>query len=290
MPFALALMLIAAAGAAHAEAAESRPAEERVILRTSMGDMLAVLYPHAAPEHVAQILRLVRLGVYNGVFVYRVVPGLLIQVGNAQDRRLLMTPEQVAAIRPIKGEFGRTRHRRGTLSMARAPNDPDGARTSFSIFLTDAPYRDGKYTVFGRLERGYEVLEAIAGVACDKQGRPLERVEIQRTEIATPAALAHRPLRGPIPQVTEVGRSEAAVVTVWAGGLLIIHGLGLFLLAGRLSSGRQRSYGLMAVLAGFFFLFTALASGARSEPWLATGVLVATLGLFRLMTLFENPK
>ncbi|HJT79047.1 MAG TPA: peptidylprolyl isomerase, partial [Gemmataceae bacterium] len=140
--------LLAAVLPARAEA-PPRLAPERVVLRTVAGDVVLALYADVAPGHVHQILKLVRLGAYDGTHFCRIDPTFVAQISTAYDRLSPLTPEQRAAIHPLKAEFSGLRHRRGTLSMARDDGKPDSAETSFSVLLADAPHLDGKYTVFG---------------------------------------------------------------------------------------------------------------------------------------------
>jgi peptidyl-prolyl cis-trans isomerase B (cyclophilin B) len=63
-------------------------------------------------------------------------------------------------VRPLKGEFREDlKHVKGIVSMARG-DDPDSAATSFFLMLGAAPHLDGKYTIFGDVIEGMEVLDA----------------------------------------------------------------------------------------------------------------------------------
>ena len=77
----------------------------------------------------------------------------------------------------LKGEFqADVKHTRGILSMARA-DDPDSASTSFFLMLGDAPHLDGKYSAFGRIISGIEVLEAFDNEPVEGE-TPKRRIEI----------------------------------------------------------------------------------------------------------------
>lgn len=134
----------------------------RVVLETIAGPIELVLYPLLAPETVTQFLRLVDAGVYDSLRITRIEPGFVIQTGMAPVHRSRpMTAEQLALIRKIRLEASPLMHRRGTLSMAHWDGDRDSAETSFSIILGDAPHLDGNYTIFGRVESGWDAVEAI---------------------------------------------------------------------------------------------------------------------------------
>jgi peptidyl-prolyl cis-trans isomerase B (cyclophilin B) len=73
-------------------------------------------------------------------------------------------------------------HDLGTLSMART-DDPDSATSSFFLVTARAPALDGKYTAFGRVESGIEVVQKIESVAVNGE-TPVERVELVRVTVS----------------------------------------------------------------------------------------------------------
>src|SRR5262249_1517462 len=99
------LVLCCVTGVRDARADEPPLAPPRIVLHTTLGDLVLALYPTVAPKHVEQVLRLVRLGVYDGTFFYRVDPSFLAQISTAQTRPQPLTPEQAAAIHPLPAEF-----------------------------------------------------------------------------------------------------------------------------------------------------------------------------------------
>jgi peptidylprolyl isomerase len=60
----------------------------------------------------------------------------------------------------INAEFSNEPHVRGTVSMARA-SDPDSADSQFFICFADAPFLNGKYTVWGKVVQGMEFVDQI---------------------------------------------------------------------------------------------------------------------------------
>src|SRR5207237_1159284 len=102
-------------------------------------------------KHAAQIRKLVRLGVYDSTTIFRIEPGFVAQVINAQNRKNPLTPEQHRAITHIPAEFSKLKHRVGMVSMAHDNDDSNSAETSFSFMLGRAPELDGKYTIIGEL-------------------------------------------------------------------------------------------------------------------------------------------
>jgi peptidyl-prolyl cis-trans isomerase B (cyclophilin B) len=87
----------------------------------------------------------------------------------------------------VKAEFNDRRHERGVLSAARS-SDPDSAGCQFFICHGDASFLDRKYTAFGKLVAGDDVLERIANVPTKSGGggeksTPIDRVEVESVRI-----------------------------------------------------------------------------------------------------------
>jgi len=89
---------------------------------------------------------------------------------------------QQAYVRTLEPEFNATKHERGILSMARGA-ELASATTSFFIVLAPADSLDGKYTAFGRVVAGMDVVEKIEGVMRDGE-TPTTRIDVIRTRVA----------------------------------------------------------------------------------------------------------
>lgn len=149
---------------------------KEVLLRTTLGDITLEMAPDLAPEHVRNFLKLVESGWYNRTAFHRVVPGFVIQGGVGQTRADGAAHAADKWVHQMKPEFTKTPHIRGVLSMART-SDPNSATTSFFIVLGTASHLDGRYTVFGKVIAGFEVLDQLEKL--ERNGEtPLERVEL----------------------------------------------------------------------------------------------------------------
>jgi peptidyl-prolyl cis-trans isomerase B (cyclophilin B) len=146
-----------------------------------MGEITLEFFPDRAPGHVRQFLRLAASGVYNGTAFHRIVKGFVIQGGHMPTRREPLDEQQQAFVRNLQPEFNATLHERGILSMARA-DDPASASSSFFIVLAPAPSLDGKYTVFGRVVAGMDVVEKIEAVPLNGE-EPVTRIEVSRVTV-----------------------------------------------------------------------------------------------------------
>lgn len=155
---------------------ESAASYPRVRISTSMGDMVAELWNDVAPGHVANFLELGRDGFYDGLSFHRIIPGFVVQGGCPRGDGTGGRPDGAH----LKAEFNDREHHPGTLSMARSQH-PDSAGTQFFVCLTREHCRhlDGKYTAFGQVVEGMDVVEALGAVATDGQDRPKTRVELR---------------------------------------------------------------------------------------------------------------
>ncbi len=159
--------------------------ETTAVIHTKLGDIKLAFYPELAPNHVESFITLSKKGFFDGTTFHRVVPGFVIQGGdpNTKDpdrsRHGMGGPGY-----QIKAEFSDKPHKRGTLSMARSA-DPDSAGSQFFICVADAPFLDGKYTVFGEVTSGMDVVDKIIAQPRDPRDNPTERIEM-KVEIVEP--------------------------------------------------------------------------------------------------------
>jgi len=159
-------------------------ASYRAVLETSVGEIAIEFTPDKAPEHVRNFLRLASAGVYDGTSWHRVVKGFVVQTGHMPTRRAPLDEAQQRLVRDLKAEFNDQPHDLGTVSMARLA-DPDTANTSFFIVTARAQMLDDKYTVFGRVVSGLEVVQKIEALPVNGE-TPIDRVELVRVRLENP--------------------------------------------------------------------------------------------------------
>jgi cyclophilin family peptidyl-prolyl cis-trans isomerase len=288
-----AALLLAAAPARAEDAAEPTPrvGSERVVLSTTAGDIVLALYPDVAPKHVEQILKLVKLGVYDSTDFSRIEPGFVAQLTAAEARQKPLTNEQKAALHDIPAEFSVLKHHRGTVSMAHQDGKPDSGRTSFSILLGDAPHLDRQYTVFGHVERGLDVVDELCKVP-RRRTTPVVRLEVTKAAVVDAEQLKYLELRPAtaVPVPADALESNLPAWAVAGGvGLMVLVGVVCFLFGKRLAPRVQASLHLVSVLVGGWLILAVLLPLAQALPWLALLVFVGVLGLLRLMSQFESP-
>jgi cyclophilin family peptidyl-prolyl cis-trans isomerase len=153
----------------------------RAVLETSVGNITLEFAPDKAPEHVRNFLRLAQAGVYNGMGVHRVAKGFVIQTGYLPSRSEPLSESQQRLVRNLQPEFNDTQHVKGTVSMARGDN-PASADMSFFIVLGPSPVLNGKYTAFGHVVDGIQVVEAIEQVPVNGEA-PVTRIDVRRVTV-----------------------------------------------------------------------------------------------------------
>jgi len=136
-----------------------RGADPRVTFVTNRGDLVFELLPREAPHHVANVLELIRRGAYDGTSWHRVVPDFVVQGGDPRARRPRAGTWR-GADDALRLEVTRRRYRTGSLGMPRNEDRDSGGR---QIFVTHrpTPHLDGRYTIFGELLEGFDVLQAL---------------------------------------------------------------------------------------------------------------------------------
>jgi cyclophilin family peptidyl-prolyl cis-trans isomerase len=183
----LALLVLLTAGVT--AAAESKD-PVTVMISTSKGNITVELLPAKAPETVANFLRYVDEGFYNGTIFHRVISGFMIQGGGYdQDYTKKQTHDPV-----INEADNGLSNVRGTIAMART-GDPHSATAQFFINHTDNPALDHRnkgagwgYAVFGKVTGGMEVVDRIASVETGpggpfRQDAPREMVIIEKISL-----------------------------------------------------------------------------------------------------------
>ena len=129
--------------------------DNTVILTTKNGKIVIKLRSDLAPKHVAQITALVKRKFYDGIVFHRVIDGFMAQTGDPTG-----TGAGGSDLPNVPAEFTNTPFKRGTVGMARS-SDPDSANSQFFICFADAPFLNGKYTVFGQVTSGMDVVDKI---------------------------------------------------------------------------------------------------------------------------------
>ncbi len=132
-----------------------------IIMETNFGIMEFVFYNEEAPNHSYNFKKLANSGFYDETIFHRIIPGFMAQGGDILTRD--SNKKNDGRGNPgwtVDQEFNNISHEKGILSMARS-QDVNSAGSQFFICFDNAPHLNNKYTVFGKLLSGYEVLDKI---------------------------------------------------------------------------------------------------------------------------------
>jgi len=168
-------------------------ADEVAVMKIKMGTDKALktvvidLYEDSAPVTAENFRKLARKGFYKKIEIHRAFPGLLVQTGDPTSRK--RSRAQVGTGGPgytLPAEINR-KTGKGTLAMGRLPDELNPARRSngsqFFITLQPMSEYDGKYTVFGEVIGGLDVVESISRESTDSNDYPVKTIQIRSLKI-----------------------------------------------------------------------------------------------------------
>ena len=148
----------------------------RATLHTNAGPIELELHDEDAPKTVENFRKLASEGFYDDLIFHRVIPDFMIQGG---------CPEGTGTGGPgytFDDEFNDHKVERGALAMANAGPNTNGSQF-FIVTVDEAPWLNGKHTVFGRVVSGMETVDAIEGTETGPGDRPVEPQVIARVEL-----------------------------------------------------------------------------------------------------------
>jgi peptidyl-prolyl cis-trans isomerase B (cyclophilin B) len=147
-------------------------------LQTNHGPIEVELFDPDAPKTVENFVNLSRDGFYDGLTFHRVIPDFMIQGGDPRGDGTGGPGYQ------FEDEPNEHRVVRGALAMANAGPNTNGSQF-FIVTTEEAPWLDGKHTVFGRVSGGMDVVDRISELPRDSRDRPTEEARIDRVELAS---------------------------------------------------------------------------------------------------------
>jgi cyclophilin family peptidyl-prolyl cis-trans isomerase len=148
-------------------------------MKTSEGDIVLELFDEDAPKTVSNFKQLASQGFYDGLIFHRVIPDFMIQGG---------CPQGTGTGGPgytFEDEINQHKIVKGALAMANAGPDTNGSQF-FIVTTEEAPWLDGKHTVFGEVRDGMDVVDRIGTTQTDGRDRPVEPIGIETIEMEQP--------------------------------------------------------------------------------------------------------
>jgi cyclophilin family peptidyl-prolyl cis-trans isomerase len=147
-------------------------------MTTNHGDIVIELFDDDAPKTVENFRKLAGDGFYDGLIFHRVIPDFMIQGG---------CPQGTGTGGPgytFEDEINDHKVARGALAMANSGPNTNGSQF-FIVTTQEAPWLDGKHTVFGEVTSGMDVVDAIGELPTDGRDRPQQEARIERLAITS---------------------------------------------------------------------------------------------------------
>ena len=128
--------------------------KQKIHMLLDKGLVVIETYPEKAPKTVQRIVELSNEGFYDGLTFHRVISGFMAQGGDPNGNGTGGSGQNIVA------EFNDIKHERGIVSMARS-NEINSADSQFFICYDSHPFLDGKYTAWGKVVQGMNLIERI---------------------------------------------------------------------------------------------------------------------------------
>ena len=188
-------LVLFALSEARAQAAASPAPVPTARVETVQGTFVIALRPDLAPRHVRHFVKVARAGGYDGTVFHRIVPRGIVQGGDPLSK----DPHKKAlygtgGLGLLKAEFSAQPMARGAVAAVLRPSSRDSAGNQFFICLSDQQALAGKFTIFGEVASGMDVVDAI-GERPVVGDRAVERIVIRTVTIVDPAPSAAAPAR-----------------------------------------------------------------------------------------------
>ena len=197
--------------------------ETLVLIDTDMGKIKVKLY-NETPQHRDNFIKLINEGRYDGLIFHRIIKQFMVQGGDVTSKDAPIDKPlgdgDLGYTVPAEIVYPKYFHKRGALCAARTGDDTNPERassaTQFYIvtgkFFTDmeldkkeaeegikytpeqreaykiqggAPHLDSKYTVFGEVVKGQDVVDKMHLVATNDKDRPLKNIKIKSMKVVT---------------------------------------------------------------------------------------------------------
>ena len=167
----------------------SKKKNTHVILETSKGIIEIQMYNSDAPKTVANFVGLAKRGYFKGVLFHRVSKGFVIQsgdpTGTGRGGKSIYGKEFEDELNPSTASY-REGYTRGTVAMAN--RGPNTNTSQFFIMLADMPSMPKNYTIFWKVIKGMDVVDAIGSVEIIPQmgamdGKPKVPIVIKKVTV-----------------------------------------------------------------------------------------------------------
>ena len=159
----------------------------KATIETTQGTIVVELDDVGAPKAAGNFIKLAKQGQYNGVIFHRVIPGFVVQGGDGEfghadklntGRLGTGGPGYKFADEPFQGDYVR-----GAVAMANAGPNTNGSQFFICVADLSGGKLPKKYTLFGHVTKGMDVVDAIAAGKRDSRDQPNEPVSMRSVKI-----------------------------------------------------------------------------------------------------------
>ena len=167
-------------GAGQTTIPEEGPMMTQILMKTSAGEIQLQMYDDKAPDTVANFLKLVDQGFYDGLHFHRVIEQFMLQ-GGCPNSRDPNNPEAGTGspgwkIPCEQSALALSHDRPGLMSMANA--GPNTGGSQFFLTTVECPWLDGNHAIFGEVVSGMDIVMAIEGCQKGAGDRPIQPQQI----------------------------------------------------------------------------------------------------------------
>src|SRR5579863_9254114 len=161
------------------------PVDLEAVVATDLGTFRFEFAADKAPKHVEQFMVRARQGYYDGSAFHRVVANGIIQGGDPllKNPRTPKVQWGTGGLSLLANEFSDLKHERGVVSTVSIPGRANSEGAQFFVCVAPQPQLDGKFSTFGRVTEGMDVIEKISQVAADAGGVTDKPVRILKVTI-----------------------------------------------------------------------------------------------------------
>ena len=162
--------------------------KENVIeLDTDMGKIEITLF-NETKFHRSNFLYLSKLNYFKSTQFYRVINNFIVQGGNSDNKKIWRKRKSIGKyLLPVDNNHG-FKHSRGMVSMPSSIiENPHKLASPYEFFIVQsksgAHFLDGDYTIFGKVTKGMDVVDKIAGVDTDDLDWPISNIFINNVKV-----------------------------------------------------------------------------------------------------------
>ena len=202
----------------------AQPASDlEAVVSTGLGTFRFEFAPDKAPKHVEHFMALARQGYYDGSAFHRVVARGIVQGGDPllKDPK---TPRELwgtGGLNQLATEFSDLKHERGVVSTVSIAGKPDSDGAQFFVCVSPQPPLDGKFSAFGRVTEGMDVVEKISQSPIGPDGfveKPVRilKVTIEKKKVEPYRDATVEELRKTVVMRTTLGTLKIRMEPDWA--------------------------------------------------------------------------